>query len=82
MFRPRTYCEKIYNKIYENPTANYLPTPAIGFTYVHVSGHSFPALYMAIPTGIGLNFIENSFIDFFDKFPKKIDKKSIVDKNR
>ena len=35
-----------------NHTADYLPTPAIGFTYVHVSGHSFPALYMEIPTGL------------------------------
>ena len=24
-----------------------------------------------LPTSIGLNFIENYFIDFFDKFPKK-----------
>ena len=33
-------------------TANYLPTLAIGFTNVHVSSHSFPALYMAIPAGL------------------------------
>ena len=43
-------------------TANYLPTPAIGFTYVHVSGHSFPALYMEIPTGLLVSPIHSADI--------------------
>ena len=44
-------------------TANYLPTPAIGITYVHVSGHSFPALYMAIPTGLLVSPIHSAGIN-------------------
>ena len=42
-------------------TANYLFTPAIVFASVHVSGHSFPALFTVIPTGLLVSPMNSSW---------------------